>query len=112
MDEIVVMKNLLPYKCDMQLAGSMFSLQFNYNATADLFTVDLYKDGELVCAGEPIVYGIPLWQDVYEAEQFPAVDIIPTDLSGQSKVVTYDNLSRTVLLLIDNGGNLAGDDNA
>ena len=103
MEELVVKKNLLPYECTIQLAGEVFGLQFNYNATADLFTVDLYKDGELICAGEPIIYGIPLWHDVYRAGDFPPVDIIPTDLSGESNVVTYDNLSSTVLLLIDNG---------
>lgn len=104
MDELVVKKDLLPYECSIQLAGEIFGLQINYNATADLFTVDLYKNGELICAGEPIIYGIPLWHDVYRANGFPAVDIIPTDLSGESNVVTYDNLSNTVLLLIDDGG--------
>lgn len=110
MDELVINKDLLPYECSIQLAGEIFGLQFNYNATADLFTVDLYKNGELICAGEPIIYGIPLWRDVYKTDSFPAVDIIPTDLSGESNVVTFDNLSRTVLLLIDNGSE-AGESN-
>lgn len=103
MEELVVNKSILPYECTIQLAGEVFGLQFNYNATADLFTVDLYKGGELVCAGEPIIYGIPLWHDVYKAGLFPAVDIVPTDLSGESNAVTFDNLSTTVLLLIDDG---------
>lgn len=76
-----------------------------------MFTVDLYRDGELICAGEPIVYGIPLWKDVYKAGVFPAVDIIPRDPSGENNAVTYDNLGRTVLLLIDNGSGEAGESN-
>lgn len=103
MEVLEVKKDLLPYECSIQLAGEIFGLQFNYNATADLFTVDLYKDGELLCAGEPIIYGIPLWHDVYKADSFPALGIIPIDLSGEYNVVTFDNLSNTVLLLIDDG---------
>lgn len=102
-DTIEVLKALIPYKCDIVLAGELFSLQFNYNATADLFTVDLYKEGELVCAGEPVIYGVPLWKDVYKAGTFPAVDIIPLDPSGESAEVTYDNLGETVLLIVDSG---------
>lgn len=103
MEVLEIKKDLLPYECAMQLAGEMFTLRFDYNAMAELFTVDLYKDGELLCAGEPIVYGIPLWQDVYRADTFPAVSIVPMDPSGEYDQVTYDNLSSTVLLVIDNG---------
>ena len=101
-DVLEIQKELLPYECSILLADELFSLQFNYNATADLFTVDLYKNGELVCAGEPIVYGVPLWNDVYKNDLFPAIDIIPKDPSGESNTVTYDNLCETVLLIIDN----------
>ena len=109
MDILEIRKELIPYECSILLADELFSLHFNYNATADLFTVDLYKDGELICAGEPIVYGIPLWSDVYKADTFPSVDIIPRDPSGESGTVTYDNLGETVLLIIDND---AGEEDA
>lgn len=103
-DVLEIKKELLPYECSILLAGEQFGLKFNYNATADLFTVDLYRDGELICAGEPVVYGVPLWQDVYRADTFPAVDIIPIDPSGELSKVTFANLGETVLLIIDNGG--------
>ena len=109
-DVIEIQKDLLPYECEMVLGETLFVLQFNYNATADLFTVDLYKDGELICAGEPIVYGVKLWSDVYRAGDFPAIDIIPLDLSGESSAVTYDNLCESVLLAIDDGGEEVGAD--
>ena len=102
-DVLKINKELIPYECDILLGSELFSLQFNYNASAGLFTVDLYKDGELVCAGEPIIYGIPLWQDVYRADRFPALNIIPKDPSGEHNAVTFDNLGDTVLLIIDNG---------
>lgn len=106
-DVLDIKKDLLPYECNILLAGEMFGLQFNYNATADLFTVDLYRDGELICAGEPVVYGVPLWSDVYNAETFPALRIVPKDPSGEINAVTYDNLGTVVLLIVDNG---EGDD--
>ena len=102
-DELIYLeinKALLPYQCDVLLGGELFTLQFNYNATAELFTVDLYRDGELICAGEPIVYGFPMWADVYRAGTFPSVTIIPIDPSGESNAVTFDNLGDTVLLLV------------
>lgn len=106
-DVLEINKDMLPYECTILLAGEQFVLQFNYNATVDLFTVDLYKDGELICAGEPIVYGVPLWSDVYKADTFPAVSIVPKDPSGESNMVTFDNLGTVVLLIVDNG---EGDD--
>lgn len=93
-------KELLPYQCDIVLGGELFTMHFGYNATAEMFTVDLYKDGSLVSAGEPIVYGVPLWADVYRKEDFPSVAIIPLDLSGESSAVTYDNLCETVQLIV------------
>lgn len=110
-DILEIKKDLIPYECTILLAGEQFGMQFNYNATADLFTVDLYRDGELLCAGEPIVYGIPLWHDVRKADTFPALDIIPLDPSGESNAVTFDNLGETVLLIVDNGGDEEGDSN-
>lgn len=108
-DVLEIEKELLPYSCNIVLEGELFELHFNYNATADLFTVDLYKDGELICAGEPIIYGIPLWSNVYEAGVYPAIDITPLDPSGESDTVTYDNLGETVLLIIDNGAEEDGE---
>lgn len=102
-DILEIKKDMIPYECTILLAGEQFGLKINYNASADLFTVDLYKDGELICAGEPIVYGIPLWNDVHKSETFPATDIIPLDSSGETNAVTFDNLGETVLLIVDNG---------
>lgn len=109
-DVLEINKSLIPYKCEILLAKEPFVLEFNYNATADLFTVDLYKGGELICAGEPIVYGLPLWADVYKPDTFPAVNIIPLDPSGGSNRVTFDNLGKSVLLIVDNGAEGAEED--
>jgi len=102
-DELITLeinKDLLPYYCDIVLGGELFTLHFAYNAAAELFTTDLYKGGELICAGEPIVYGVPLWADVYRPGTFPNVAIIPLDPSGEANAVTWDNLCETVLLVV------------
>lgn len=103
-DVLEIKKDMLPYECTILLAGQQFTLAFNYNATADILTVDLYQDGKLICAGEPIIYGVPLWNDVYNSRSFPAVRIIPKDPSGEKNFVTFDNLCDTVLLIVDNEG--------
>lgn len=101
-DRIEINKDLIPYTFEILLGGVVFTIGVNYNSYCDLFTFSLYKNGELICAGEPLIYGVPLWKDVYIADEYPAVDIIPIDESGENDAVTYDNLGRTVFLVIDN----------
>lgn len=103
-DRIEINKDLIPYKFDILLGGEMFAIRVNYNKYLDMFTLDLYKNKELICAGEPIIYGKPLWEDVYIAGKYPIVTIVPIDESGETTAVTYDNLGRTVFLTIDNQG--------
>ena len=103
-DIVTINKNLIPYNFDILLAGEVFNIRVDYNNIADMFTVALSKGNIVICEGEPIVYGIPLFKDIFISGKYPAVDIIPYDESGEYDSVTYDNLSQTVLLVIDNGG--------
>lgn len=103
-DYIPINKDLIPYTFDILLGGEMFNIRVDYNKTADMFTLALSKDGEKVCEGEPIVYGVPLWQDVFITGKYPAVIVVPCDENGDITAVTYDNLNETVFLVIDNGG--------
>ena len=102
-DTITINKKLIPYSFDILLADKWFNLRVDYNNTANLFTVTLSKDGEEICI-EPIIYGKPLFADVFQPNRYPALDIVPIDESGKNKQVTFDNLSDTVLLIVDNGG--------
>ena len=110
-DVIEISKDDIPYEFEIELADETFKIGVDYNETAEMFTVSLHKlneDGEFeeVCAGEPLIYGVPLWNDVYKQGKFPAVVIIPYDESGESNLVTYDNLNETVFLTIDNSDNI------
>ena len=64
-DRIEINKNLIPYSFDITLGGEIFEIGVNYNEFADMFTLSLAKDRELICSGEPIVYGVPLFKDIY-----------------------------------------------
>lgn len=96
---------MIPYQFDIVLAGQQFTFAVDYNSEADLFTVSLYNSvGELLCAGEPLIYAFPLFHDVYRAGKFPTIDLIPLDESGHENAVTWNNFEKTVFLTIDNEG--------
>lgn len=107
-DIIEINREIIPYEFDIVLADETFKIGVNYNNTAELFTLDLSKldeesgEYETICKGEPVIYGKPLWEDVYINGKYPALVIIPIDESGEYNKVTYDNLNKTVFLCIDN----------
>lgn len=102
-DRIIVKKEQIPYGFFIVLGKEKFNLRFSYNQSADLFTVSLYREGNLLCANEPLIYGVPLFQDVYRSGDFPAVNIVPWDESGEEKMVTWNNFGERVFLTLDNG---------
>lgn len=99
-DHIEINKSLVPYQFNILLADEPFDFFVNYNETADLFTVSLYKNSELICT-EPVILGVPLFQDIYQPGIFPAVTIEPF---GNADDVTFENLGETVFLTIDDEG--------
>ena len=101
-DRILITKEDVPYMFDILLADELFTLTINYNKSHDLFTVSLEKEEETICEAEPIIYGMPLFGDLYQAGVYPSIDIIPIDESGEQKTVTFENLNETVFLTVDN----------
>ena len=101
-DFIEIKKELVPYSFNILLADEWFELSVDYNKTADMFTVAVYKEDEHICT-EPLVLGVPLFKDTYK-QGFPAVTLVPYDPSGTEKRVTYENLGEKVFLTIDDEG--------
>ena len=99
-DYIEINKSQIPYAFNILLADQWFELLIDYNKTADMFTVAVYKDDELLTS-EPLVLDVPLFQDTYQPG-FPMPTIVPCDPSGTSTRVTWDNLGESVFLTIDN----------
>lgn len=102
-DRMEIEKSLIPYTFDILLSGEIFTIRVDYNKVADLIVLSLSKDGEVICSGEPLIYGVPLWKDVFVANKYPAIVIVPKDEAEEMNAVTYDNLNETVFLVIDNG---------
>lgn len=99
MDFIAIDKDKIPFRADVPIAGTTYGLEFHYNSAGDFFTVDLYHAGELLAAGERLVYGWPLFA-TYAAEGFPQAALVPLDISGQEDDVTWDNLGESVFLYV------------
>lgn len=100
---IEINKELIPYTFNILLSNEMFEFRIDYNNVADLFTVTLYKDGVALCSSEPIIYGQSLFGDLINRGHFPKVKITPIDDSGEYNAVTFDNLSKTVMLKVTDG---------
>ena len=105
-DRILIQKENIPYRFSIALPSTMFELEIRYNKTEDMFTVGLYKNGSLICI-EPIIYGVPLFRQLYQPELYPSLIICPNDSSGENDRVTWTNFSETVFLEIKNAGDTA-----
>lgn len=103
MQRIRINKTLIPYSFSIQLMDKLYEIHVNYNSKGDMFTVDLYQDDKCICLGEPLIYGLRLFDDIYESGKYPMMSIIPTDINGDATAVTFDNLDKTVFLYIDDG---------
>lgn len=95
---IEIDKDSIPYTFDIDIVGEVFGFEVNYNNRFDFFTVDLYKDDELIIAGEKIVYGKELFSTIND-ERLPKAVIIPIDPSGFEEIrVGWDQLGVSVFL--------------
>ena len=98
---INIEKELIPYSFEIELGVELFQIGVEYNAVGDFFTLDLSKDDEILVRNENIVYGEPLFSKIYDA-RFPAPLIVPTDESGNETRVGWENLNKTVFLVVMN----------
>ena len=102
-DYIDVNTDRMPYSIRIPLGMDIFTMRFTYNETADLFTVKLLKGDGVITEAEPVIYGVPLFRDIYQAGRFPVQNIVPYDESGLHDEVTADNFGKQVRLTIDSG---------
>ena len=61
-DIIEIAKERLPYRFDIVLAGQKFNMEVMHNKTADLFTITLRKNKEVLVYNEPLIYGVELYE--------------------------------------------------
>ncbi|MCM1544694.1 MAG: hypothetical protein NC110_05275 [Ruminococcus sp.] len=102
-NRIPINKEIIPYNFEIVLGNENFVFEINHGVTNDIFTVTLYKNNELLCT-EPIIYGVPLFSDIYKPEKFPSIEIVPLDESNTETEVNCSNFGDTVFLTIDDEG--------
>lgn len=103
-DRLIVDKSSIPCEMQIELAGEIFKLRFDHNALHDFFTATLSRRGKVVVYNEKIVYGKALFASVWLGDgSYPAVGIIPLDLTGSVDRVTWETFGKEVFLWIDNG---------
>lgn len=101
METVPIYKGEIPYRFEIMLGAEMFEMEIRYNQAHDFFTVDLYKDGQVLVYGKKMTYGVPLFDDVAD-ERFPILQLVPRDEAGLESAVTWDNLGKTVFLAVVN----------
>ena len=99
MKYIDIEKAKIPYSFELVLAGETFQFEVLYNVAGDFFTINLYKNHELVVYGEKIVYDVDLFDNLKHL-QVPRVTIRPYDTTGLAERVTYENLNEDVFLYV------------
>ncbi|KOP82011.1 hypothetical protein AMS60_05645 [Bacillus sp. FJAT-21945] len=99
LEYIPIEKENIPYRFEIELEAEIFEMEVRYNDSYDFFTVDLYKNGEVLIYGEKLVYGVPLFKNVRNLN-FPIIEITPIDEAGLENRVTYENFQETVFLAV------------
>lgn len=94
-----ILKDQVPYSFEIVIEAEVFEFEVRYNADFDFFTLDALKDGELLVNGEKLVYGVPIFVDVFD-DRFPVLQFVPLDESGQESKITFDNIENTVYMQV------------
>ena len=89
------------YDFHIKLKDRTFVFTIKYNEQAELYTADLKiaATGEILCYGDPILYGRAMFNTV-EDERFPRPVIIPYCIHGKEDRVTKVNFGKTVQLYL------------
>lgn len=99
MKYIDIEKEKIPYRFEIVLNNETFQFEVFYNTVGDFFTVDLYKNHQLILYGEKITLDVPLFND-YAHLEIPKVIVKPSDTTRQALRITYDNLNEDVFLYV------------
>ncbi len=95
---IDINKDLCPYKFDIQLDGTTYTMEVRYSAEYDFFTIDLSIGETVILTGEKILYGRELFS-AFPHLQCPR-GILPIDIADMQTRAGYDELGATVFLYL------------
>ena len=85
----------------IDILGQEFTFEVFWNEEEEIFTFNLYKDGELLLTGRKITYGMDMLQPVV-SYRLDKVSIVPFDRTGRAKKtgITKDNFMESVVPVI------------
>lgn len=99
MNYIEIEKDMIPYTFEIDLGEGEYGLEINYNERFDFFTVDLYVEERPIVIGEKLILNRPLFEGLVDIN-LPTVSVIPVDRSDSETRITYENLEKTVFLMV------------
>ncbi len=101
-----ISKERVPYRAQFRIDGRAYDFHIRYNYYGDYFTLDLYSQGELIIAGEKVLYGKALF-DTYRADvRFPKQAIIPISLSTKDNRAGWQEVSESTFLYMPSSDDL------
>ena len=91
----------VPYTFSVKLDDRTYTMAVKYNDGGGFFTIDLSVSatGEVLCYGNPVRYGRPMFSGIEDAE-FPIPVIVPYCLTGEIGDVTFENFGTKVQLYL------------
>ncbi|RJW41945.1 hypothetical protein DXC97_02455 [Lachnospiraceae bacterium TF09-5] len=100
-DYIPIYEEKVPYSFSIKLDDRTFTFTVKYNEQGGFFTADLAitATGEILCYGDPIRYGRPMFGSI-EDDRYPIPVIIPYCLVGKETEVNRSNFGKTVKLYL------------
>ena len=102
MRKIPINKNRLPYRIRIPIDVATFTMEFQYNAETDSFTVSLELEGEIIIQGEPILLANPLFFDFPHLPTPPAL-IIPLSTTPETERIGWAELGNEVSVYLIGG---------
>ena len=99
MNFIEIAKEQIPYQFELRIKDEIFQFEVFYNSVGDYFTLNLYKDHNLVLYGEKLVYNVVLF-DNFKHLEIPKMKVKPYDTTGNSERITFENLNEDVFLYV------------
>lgn len=100
-DRLPLDKEMTPYSYNIAVGEAMYQFEFHYNSAGDYFTAHLSRDGQVLCYGEKIVYGAPLFAGLAGAGGFPPVRLVPLDESGEASRAGWNEMGTSVFLSVE-----------
>lgn len=98
---IPVDASMVPYTFSVKLDDRTYFMTIKYNDPGGFFTMDLaiMATGEVLCYGDPVRYGRPMFSSVEDA-RYPIPVIVPYCLTGEVNEITYGNFGNEVKLYL------------